>query len=54
MPVLVVAGDVDRTGLPPLPDDVELVSLVERFGVDAAYGATVDCVAAVVAERLAR
>jgi glycerate kinase len=72
VPVLVVAGDVDHRGLPPMPGDlepgarvesgdrlesagrVELVSLIERFGVDAAYKATVDCVAAVVAERLAR
>ncbi len=54
VPVLVVAGDVDRHGLPLAADNVELISLVERFGVDAAYGATVDCVAAVVAERLAR
>jgi glycerate 2-kinase len=59
VPVLVVAGDIDRDGLAGLPDgvgpgEIELVSLVERFGAERAYGAAVDCVTAVVAARLAR
>ncbi|HEV2766694.1 MAG TPA: glycerate kinase [Acidimicrobiales bacterium] len=52
VPVLAVAGEV----LPDVvvPEGVEVVSLVERFGRDRAVGATLSCVEEVVADRLAR
>jgi glycerate kinase len=52
VPVLAVVGEV--LGGVPVPQGVEVVSLVERFGRDRAMGATVACVAEVVGERLAR
>lgn len=53
VPVVVVAGDVDDEGLPPLPPEVELVSLVERFGRERAMADVANCVAEVVATVLA-
>jgi hypothetical protein len=35
-----------------LPDGIEVVSLVERYGDDRARGDTVSCIEDVVAERL--
>jgi glycerate kinase len=55
VPVLLVCGDVYRDELPPDPfggADVEVVSLVERFGADRAMAATASCVEEVVAARL--
>ncbi|MBW3549137.1 MAG: glycerate kinase, partial [Actinobacteria bacterium] len=52
VPVLAVAGEVLDDVV--VPDGVEAVSLVERFGRDRAVGATLTCVEEVVAERLAR
>ena len=52
VPVLAVAGEV-LDGV-VVPDGVEAVSLVERFGRDRAVGATLACVEEVVAERLAQ
>ncbi len=52
VPVLAVAGEVLDDVV--VPDGVEVVSLVERFGRDRAVGATLSCVGEVVAERLAR
>lgn len=52
VPVLAVAGEVLDDVV--VPDGVEAVSLVERFGRDRAVGATLACVEEVVAERLAQ
>jgi glycerate 2-kinase len=49
VPVLVVVGDVDWGGEPPVP----YVSLVERFGRERALGDTLACITEVVAQRLA-
>jgi glycerate kinase len=57
VPALVVCGDVYRDELPDDPfggADVEVVSLVERFGEHRAMAATAACVEEVVAERLSR
>jgi glycerate kinase len=56
--VLVIAGDVDA-GVESLaraagPAEVTVVSLVERFGRDAATGRTVELIGSVVADYLAR
>ena len=48
VPVLVVAGDV----LAPLPREIDVVSLVDRFGGERARLDTLACVEEVVAERL--
>ena len=52
--VLVVAGDVDESALPPLEANVELVSLADRFGPERAFAEIETCIAEVVAEALAR
>ena len=51
VPVLAVVGQV-LAGV-EVPDGLEVVSLVERFGVERANGDTVRCIEEVVAERLA-
>ena len=51
VPVLVVAGDVY---VDDLPDHVEVVSLVDRFGDDRARTEVLACVETVVRERLSR
>jgi glycerate 2-kinase len=48
VPLLVLAGDGD----PAVP--MPYVSLVERFGEERSWSSPVDCIAEVVAERLAR
>jgi glycerate kinase len=52
IPVLVVAGDIDRDAVGAVP--VDCVSLVERFGRPRAMGDTLTCIQEVVAERLKR
>ena len=52
VPVLVVAGDV-VDDLPAVPEGVETVSLVERFGVERAWNDVGGCIADVVSGRLA-
>ena len=53
VPVLVVAGQVlDGLDLSTVPGDVEVVSLVDRFGKDRAWDHPVACVYEIVAERL--
>jgi glycerate kinase len=57
VPALVVVGDVYRDELPDDPfngADAEVVSLVERFGVDRAMNETTACIEEVVSERLTR
>ena len=49
VPVLVVAGEV----FDGVDDRLETVSLVERYGRDRAMTETLDCIADVVAARLA-
>ena len=51
VPVLVVAGDVY---VEDLPDHIEVVSLVDRFGDDRARTEVLACVETVVRERLTR
>lgn len=55
VPVLVVVGAI-ATGAeaPSGLDDVEVVSLVERFGLDAAMNSTSELIESVVAQRLGR
>jgi glycerate kinase len=52
VPVLAVVGEV-LAGV-EVPDGLEVVSLVERFGVERSNAETVRCIETVVAERLAR
>jgi glycerate kinase len=54
VPVLVVAGEVDADAVPPgwAGAGVSVVSLVERFGREAAVDGTATCIASVVAEHL--
>jgi glycerate kinase len=51
-PVLVVAGDVYDDELPDLAAGVEVVSLVDRFGEEAARADVLACVESVVRDRL--
>lgn len=53
LPVLIVAGTV-RPGVPVLPGGVTVVDLSERFGADASWGATADCIRQAVHEELPR
>ena len=52
--VLVVAGEVDEASLAPLPANVEIVSLTERFGPERAFADVEGCVAEAVAVALRR
>ena len=52
VPCLAVVGEVVE-GV-TLPEGLEVVSLVERFGDERAHGETSACIEEVVAERLAR
>jgi glycerate kinase len=52
VPVLAVVGQV-LAGV-EVPDGLEVVSLVERFGPERAHAEAVRCIEAVVAERLTR
>lgn len=56
VPVLVVAGEVDPAAVPPgWPSaGVTLVSLADRFGLDAALDDPLGCVTTVVCDHLAR
>jgi len=55
VPVLVVAGDVETDEVPAgALDDVELISLVERFGDERARSDVLGCVEEVVAEVVSR
>jgi glycerate 2-kinase len=51
VPVLAVVGDYETDIV--IPDNIEVVSLVQRFGLEAAYERTLDLVADVVCEHLA-
>lgn len=50
LPVLVVCGIADKDVA--VPDNVVVISLLERFGLDAAIGDTTSCVTAAVTEYL--
>ncbi len=55
VPVLVVAGEVDTDAVPPdwMEADIEVVSLVDRFGSEKATTDTLGCVEDVVSRYLA-
>jgi glycerate kinase len=52
IPVLAIVGDADRDAA--VPEGIEVVSLVERFGEAQAMGDVLACIEAVVGERLSR
>ncbi|WEV78760.1 glycerate kinase [Janibacter cremeus] len=53
LPVLVVAGTI-RADVPDLPARVTAVDLSERFGADASWGRTAECIQRVVEQEIGR